>query len=92
MIRTIYSLHEVQGIQMLFIPEESERFFESVRKSIHEEVPVLITESKNAIHKGSHINLLNVEGRLRFELNETGLKSDYIKYSKDLLLLAFKSY
>ena len=91
-IKDVNSIADTHGIQMLFISDQSEYFLDVVRKNNLSESFIIISENRNAIRKGSHINLLNADGKLRFELNETGLKTNNIKFSRELALLAIKIY
>ncbi len=88
LIRVISSPEEIRGCQMLFIPENVSRIISAFQGSATANGLVLITESKGSLNKGAHINLINVDGKLRFELNESLLKSEGIKFSKGLSSLA----
>ncbi len=91
-IKIVNSIYDIHGIQMLFITDQSGAFLDEIRKLDSSEALIIISENKNAIRNGSHINLLNVDGKLRFELNESGLKNSNIKFSRELTLLAIKTY
>ena len=73
---------------MLFIPDYSLRILERVQAIPNISSVVIITENSEAFKRGSHINLINVGGRYRFELNESRMKYNNIKYSRELSSLA----
>ena len=89
-IKIIYSASECTGTQMLFIPENSSNVSEIFNSATISESVIIITESRVTFNKGSHINFVNVNGKLRFKLNELRMKNNNIKYSKELSSLAIK--
>lgn len=88
LIRVISSPEEIRGCQMLFIPENVSRIISAFQERASANGLVIISESKGSLNKGAHINLINVDGKLRFELNESRMKHDGIKFSKGLSSLA----
>jgi len=89
-IRTIFTPAECAGAQMLFLPDHASNLSEILQMFSGNNSIVIITENEEAFRKGSHINLINVDGKLRFELNETRMKNNSIKYSKELTSLSVK--
>ncbi|MBL0339806.1 MAG: YfiR family protein [Bacteroidetes bacterium] len=91
-IKTIYSASEAIGSQIVFIPENESAILSNLVENSELKSVVLIAEEKNGIKKGGHLNLITIDGKMRFELNETALNRDGINFSKDLVVLAIKSY
>ncbi|MDQ3050457.1 MAG: YfiR family protein [Bacteroidota bacterium] len=88
LIKVITSPEEVRGCQMLFIPENVSRILETFQTYPPANGLVIISESRGALNKGAHINLVNVKGKLQFELNESRMKGNGIKFAKSLSALA----
>lgn len=90
-IKIIYSPGESAGSQMLFIPASTYQSSSVIQSAaaINSSV-IIISEHKDAFRKGAYINLLNIDGKLRFELNEPLLKNNNIKYSRELSSLSVK--
>jgi hypothetical protein len=91
-VRVINSVNEIQSAQIIFIPADGEQALSRISSIQSENPPVLVTEEKGMIKKGAHINLLNIDGNMRFELNETELKNEGLKVAKELSVLAIKLY
>jgi len=90
-IKSITDPSESSGAQMLFIPDNGKNHDEIIRNSINNSNLIIITENREDFKKGAHINLVNVDGKLRFELNEGRMKNNSIKFSRELSSLSIKS-
>lgn len=90
-IKTVSSTKEIAGAQMLFIPGNVTRVRETIQMISDYGSLIIITENKEALKSGSHINLINVNGKLRFQLNEKQMKNSSIKFSKELSALSIKT-
>ena len=89
-IKTVASFKEIEGSQMLFIPGTVTHINETIQMSLEYSSLIIITESTDALKSGSHINLINVDGKLRFQLNEKQMKNNSIKFSRELSALSIK--
>ena len=73
----------VKSADMLFVPTESSSKFESVSALISHDV-LVITEKEGLCKKGSSINLITVDGKLKFEINRNALQKSALKVSSKL--------
>ena len=91
-IKPVYNTSSLEDAQMLFVSGNNHRFLKEVNKSVNPGSLIIITESQGSNNGITHINLVNVSNKLGFELNETKLKIQQVKFSKELSTLAVKSY
>ena len=91
-IKKVKTFNEAIGSQIIFIPQKSLADISELSGKYKLKCGLIISEGDGAIEKGSHINLLNIQGKIRFELNETALKADKVHYSKELESLSIKKY
>ncbi|MCX6292222.1 MAG: YfiR family protein [Bacteroidetes bacterium] len=87
-VRVVNSTDELESCQMLFIPSEKENELMQLSKIAASKHILLITEGKNTLQKGAAINLVHVDGKLKFEINESVIKKSGLKVSSQLLSLA----
>jgi len=52
----------------------------------------LIAEESGSIKRGAHINLVNINGKMGFEINQSLLKHNGVLFSKEISSLAVKIY
>jgi len=74
--------------QLLFIPDNQSNTLSEVSAKLTGKPTLIVTESDGLIKKGSGINFIVVDGKLRFELNRSTLKKADLKVSSNLLGLA----
>jgi len=91
-IKQVNNTSGLANVQMLFIAGNHPVFLKEVNRTIIPGKIIIITENQRMSRNASHINLVNVSDRLEFELNETKLKNQKVKFSKELSSLASKSY
>lgn len=91
-IKVINSEQEALGVQMIFLPEHSSGNLHALSINQKFKSVLLITEESGSIRKGAHINLVNINGKMRFEMNESLLKHNGILFSKEISSLAVKIY
>jgi len=91
-VKKASSLSELSDVQMLFIAGHNSQFIHAINNSVYSGSLIIITENPGNHKFLSHINLIRVHDKLGFELNETRLKDNNIKFSKELSGLASKFY
>jgi hypothetical protein len=87
-IKNISSLEETASAQILFIPYEQSDILEEAAAIARKKPLLIITEKGGLIEKGSGINFIVVDGKLRFELNRKVLEAAKLRVSSNLLNLA----
>ncbi|HMT28309.1 MAG TPA: YfiR family protein [Bacteroidia bacterium] len=91
-VTTIFSLQEATSMQVVFIPEIYSSVINELAGNPKLKSVLLITEHAGSIRKGAHINFIQIDGKMKFEMNETAMKKDGVGYSKELESLAVKIY
>ncbi len=91
-IRSVHSLVDAVGSQILFMPEIAKINLSTLSPNQKSKLGLIISEGIGSLNMGVHISLVNVNDKIRFELNEIALKNDEIKYSKELVILSDKLY
>ncbi len=91
-IRVIKTEQEAIGSNMIFVSEQSSGMLHALSINQKLKSVLLISEESGSIKQGAHINLININGKMRFEINETLLKQNGILFSKEISLLAVKIY
>ena len=86
-VRRIGEGETVPAAQMMFIPDsEKARLREWIRQAPRQ--ALVVTESEDALTQGSVINLLLVEGRVRFEISLEAAEKRGLRMSSRLLAIA----
>jgi hypothetical protein len=86
-VKAMEDLDEI-NCQVLFIPRAmSDRLAECISKFSGKGV-LIVTEGKNLASKGSSINFVMLDNKMRFEINPSAVKSSGLKVSGQLLDLA----
>ncbi len=79
---------QINNCHMLFIPENQSKNFDAAKTKVSSNSTLIITEEKDLGKKGSNINFIVVDGKLRFELNRNETEKSNLKVSSDLTKLA----
>jgi hypothetical protein len=87
-IKEISKPEEAEGAQILYISKGRMETAQPFIDDLCNKPVVIITEDRNMIQKGSCINLIQKDGKLRFELSETNLRNKGIRVSNQLSGLA----
>lgn len=74
---------KVQNCNILFIPAENSNALTDVNAKLSN-TPTLIVTQKNGLAKKSGINFIVVDGKLRFEVNNTSIEKRGIKLSNKI--------
>ena len=89
-VRKFKNANEIANCQMLFIPSADSREFDTALEKLRGKSTLIMTEKNGLGQKGSGINFVLVDGKWRFELNESATESAGLKVSKELSRLAIQ--
>jgi hypothetical protein len=87
-VKNYNSLEEIENCQILFVSTEYEGDLPELTKIANTKHILLITDGNDMSGKGAGINLVNVDGKQKFELNEAAVKKAGLKISNQLIPLA----
>lgn len=87
-IKEISRPEEADGAQIVYISKGRGENAQLFIDDLYNKSVLIITEEKNMIQKGSCINLIQKDGKLRFELSETNLRNKGLRVSNQLSGLA----
>lgn len=88
-VKSFTTLSEAAGCDILFIPAQNSGNLTEV-KSLGLKNTLVVTEKEGLAKKGSGINFVNVDGKLRFEINKDEIERSGLKVSSQLLGLAIE--
>jgi hypothetical protein len=80
---------EPQGLQLLFVPESQRSAMASILAPYRGHPVLIVTESENALERGSMINFVPIQGSLRFEVSQQALSESRLEISSRLLSVAW---
>jgi hypothetical protein len=90
LIRTVSNATEASDCKIIFIPKTNSGALREVIEKLGSKGILIVTEDKDLALKGSCINLIKVDGKIKFELNETAARRDGIKIASQLESLAIR--
>jgi YfiR/HmsC-like len=87
-VKKYNSFEEIEDCQIIFVPQDKENELPEIIKLANKNHMLVITEGKNLAQKGACINLVNVEDKQKFELNENAATKAGLKISYQLFPLS----
>lgn len=87
-IKTITGLNESDDVQIIYIPKSNNAALKETIAKLGSKNILIVTEDKDMALKGSCINIITVDGKVKFELNESAVKRDGLKLASQLISLA----
>jgi len=87
-VRVVTHPSDVYEMQIVFVPRGNSHMLDKLVPFAKEKNILIITEEKGLLTKGSHINLININGKVRFEMDENNIRESGMKVSKELSSLA----
>lgn len=88
-IGNIKDCSTIEGIQILFIPEQVNLDeFKLIVSKFQRKNTLIISEKKGRLEYGAGINFLEISNKIKFEINLNALKTNNLKASSQLLKLA----
>lgn len=82
------TIKEYKNCHIIFLAEAHNDQFEELYKKIGTKPTILITESEGYGEKGATINFVELEGKIKFELNEKEANKKRLKIASQLKALA----
>ncbi len=87
-IKKFSNVSSVSDCQILFLSNDSAKEVDEAATKSKSKNYLLVTESSGLAKKGSCINFIIVDGKLKFELSKNAVKDAGLKVSSELLGLA----
>ncbi|HEY1010969.1 MAG: YfiR family protein [Daejeonella sp.] len=84
-VRLCKSVNEIGRSQVVFVSRNYKFPIEAVVSRLYERQVLIISEQKGELEKGSHINFLISDNKLKFEVNLKGASGSGIKIGSQLL-------
>ncbi len=82
------SIDEIQKCHILFVADDRLHQLSSISEASVLNTTLLVTDSPGQAQKGSTINFVDVDGRIKFELNQSNAEKRNLKISGALVSLA----
>jgi hypothetical protein len=89
-IKSLNSLESTAKYHILFIPSENVAQFPDAIAKLKGHGTLLVTEEKGMIKKGSAINFVTVDSKIKFQISITNAEKQHLKISRELEALAIK--
>lgn len=89
-VSRISSPEEIKKCNILFIPSSQSALFGDVMTKVNTQPILIITEEPGMGTKGSDINFIMKDGKLRFELNQAAVARQNLKIANELSRLAIQ--
>ncbi len=77
----------IEKCNILYIPAQQSSLLDAAKKQLAGKPTVIITEKTGTMKQGADINIIQVDGKLQFEINAQQISSKELKASKALLNL-----
>ncbi|NJM94847.1 MAG: YfiR family protein [Cytophagales bacterium] len=87
-VELITSPADAKAFHMVFVPSSQSSKIGDTHSAIGNSSVLLVSEREGLINRGSHINLVIVDGKMKFELNKQAVEAQQLKVSGSLLTLA----
>jgi hypothetical protein len=88
-VTRINSVSEIRKCNILFVPASNSAQLADVMTKINNQPTLVITEEPGLSAKGSHINFIDKDGKLAFELNQAAVTKHNLKISNTLASMRF---
>jgi hypothetical protein len=75
---------EISGCHILFVPAYKARSFDAVLNKLGSEPTLIITNKSDLAKKGSGVNFILVDGKLRYEINCKSIEKRGLKISANV--------
>ena len=87
-VKEIKSVDDVAGFQIIYISKNQSDQLKQVLEHCAQSETLIVTEDKNMAAKGSCINIVEKDQKIKFEMNETAVKKAGLKVASQLYELA----
>jgi hypothetical protein len=83
-VKEFKSTEQISSCQILIIPSLQSNKFEDALAKVNGKHTLIITDKDGMGRKGSAVNFIKVNGKLRFELNKSALQKNNILASSEI--------
>ena len=83
-VKEFFAADEVSNCQILFIPAFKARLLQPILEKLGLQPILIITNKPDSALKGSGVNLILVEGKLRYEINCKSIEKRGMKISANV--------
>lgn len=90
-VKHLSSVDETAGCHILYIAPEESGKIDKVLSGTDGETVLIITNSPGMVKKGAAINFVEVDGKIKFELNESNAESKGLRVAGSLVSLAIQA-
>lgn len=87
-IVTINNLTDAANCQIIFISKSQNHILKEAIEKLGSQGILLVTEDTEMAQKGACMNIIQVDGKIKFELNQNAARRDGIKIANQLQSLA----
>ena len=87
-IKKLSSAGEAESCQVVYVGKSKNRDFEDIKSSVTGKSVLTVTDGNGMGQKGSCINFKVIDGKLKFELNQTIVTGSNLKVSTQLSSMA----
>jgi len=87
-VKEFSSLDDIEQCHILFVADQYHNQIQSVASKTSNHATLLVTDGAGMAKKGSVINFVEQEGKIKFELNQANAESRGLKVSSSLVNLA----
>jgi hypothetical protein len=87
-VTKIKSVSDIKKCHILFVSSSESKKINDILAKISNQPTLVVTDEPGLGAKGSNINFVLIDGKLKFELNQTALSKQSLKVSNELTRLA----
>ncbi len=89
-VKSIKSLDEANNAQILFIPTGKSSNLDGILSHFKNKSTLIITDKEGLCAKGSQINYVNIDGKLKFEISKNNIAAHNLNLDPKLLSLGIE--
>jgi len=87
-VKKLSSAAEASSCSLVYLGRNKNRDFDEIKAAVTGKHVLTVTDSSNLGSKGSCVNFREVDGKLKFELNQAALEASSLKVSSQLTSIA----
>ncbi|MFI3154715.1 MAG: YfiR family protein [Methylococcaceae bacterium] len=85
---TFRGVHELKDCQVIYLSDDQSDDLETILQSVRNQPILIVTEKKDDVSQGAHVDFFVEDNRLHLEVNRTALLNSGLKASYHLLKVA----
>lgn len=87
-VKKLASAAEASSCSLVYLGRNKNRDFDEIKTAVTGKHVLTVTDSSNLGSKGSCVNFREIDGKLKFELNQSALEASSLKVSSQLTSIA----